>query len=361
MDAIMADLHAQSTMRDTASTLRYDSPAYEAHADVIDDLVKQAEHLHLLRGKFRSDILGRDGIVCSRSRGDDGQSVSRSYFSLAISLERGTVARSKDTRDLVMNVLAARFSLGERPLDDAEAWAEELPAYSAYVEMVREFVEYCEKHGIPSLVPNLFEPASMFRRLSDAPEYDPSRPEMAEMYRRLIDLCIYQDKHLHAATTALQRRGGNEQAIGAIESAAAGRGVALPQLLARNPLQADTYAEALFLAGRYADVAAFCAAHADLATRPKLVECHLRSLITAGCDEEAAAFLDAHVGRLPTGVPDVRKAIGIACEQIGWSLYGAGEYSRAKAFIETHAAAEIQPQTGRENMKVLYRTICAAL
>ncbi len=346
-------------MRDTASTLRYDSPAYQAHEGVINSLTARANELNLLRGQFRTNILGPDGIVCHRSRGDEGQSVSRSYFSLAVTLERGSVARARGTRDLIMDVLAARLSLGEKPVDDP-SWDETDIAYPAYAEMVREFVAYCEQSGIPSLLPNLFEPASLTVRLKD-PVYNPSRPEIAEMYKRLIDLLIYQEKHLHAATTALQRNGGAAQAVTAIEDAARNRGVALVDLFARNPLQVDTYVESLFVAGRQADVIAFCRASGEIVRRGKIVELYLRSLLGSAAYAEAAAFLEANVGQLPYGLPDVRKAIGVACEEIGWAWYGEGEYARAKAFLETHAAPEIHPTTGRENMKVLYTTICAAL
>lgn len=342
-----------------ASILRHDSPASLAHAAIIDNLEGRADKLHLLRGSFRAEIFGDDGIVCQRERGDTKGSVAKSFFSLAVSAERTGVRL--EMRELLRDVLALRFSLGERPADDEEWETEDSPPYPAYQELVREFEEYCRTQGIPSMFPNLFDAASLFTRLKDR-AYDLDQPGVREMYQKLIEMLALQDKHLHAVTTTLQRRGGDAEVISGIDTAASVREMPVADLFRRNPLQAETYAQALFAAGRRPEVKALAAELGDdlVVTVPVLVQVYLRSLIDDADNAAALAFIQANGSRLPAA-DHVLKAVGVACEQLGWWLYGEGRYDEAKAFLETHAAAEIHPKRGRDNMQTLYATVCEAI
>ncbi len=338
-----------------ASILRYDSPAYLAHDPIINDLEQRADQLGLLRGSFRAEIFGDDGVMCQRERGDTRGSVAKSYFSLAVAAERA--GSRLQMRELLSDVLALRLSLGERPADDA-VWGREEPPYPAYQELVRQFEEHCRTQGIPSVFPNLFDAASLFTRLRDH-AYDLDQPGVSEMYQKLIEMLVFQEKHLHAVTTSLQRRGGNAEVLRGIDDAAAVRELPLIDLFRRNPVQAETYAQALFAARRFADVYTLVADLGDdvVMTAPVLVQLHLRSLIEENQNAAALAFIRANGHRF-SGVDHVRKAVGVACEQIGWWLYGEGCYEEARTFLETHAAHEIDR---RENMKTLYRIVCDAL
>ncbi|MBP9750619.1 MAG: hypothetical protein KBC95_02095 [Candidatus Peribacteraceae bacterium] len=346
-------------MTPPSSVLRYDSPAYLAHAEVIDGLEDRAERLNLLRGTFRHEIFGDDGVMCQRERGDARGSVGKSFFSLALSAERA--GSRLEMRELLSDVLAARYSLGERPTDDASWSAVDQPAYPAYQELVRQFETHCQRHGIPSLFPNLFDAASLFTRLKDR-AYDLDRPGVREMYAQLIEMLVFQEKHLHAVTTSLQRRGGDAEVVSGIDTAASVRELPVAELFRRNPLQVETYAQALFAGGRRAEVKALVAELGDdlVITVPVLVQIYLRSLIDDADNAAALAFIQANGSRLPAA-DHVSKAVGIACEQLGWWLYGEGRYEEAKAFLETHAARDIAERGGRDNMRTLYTTVCEAI
>lgn len=346
-------------MTPPTQSLSYESPAYQAHTEIIDDLEQRADQLGYLRGSFRNEIFGTDGVMCKRERGDDRGSVAKSFFSLAVSVDRGSAKLG--TRELLRDVLAAHFSLGERPADDA-SWADvDQPPYPAYQELVRQFEAHCATHGIPSVFPNLFDAASLFTRLKDR-AYDLDRPGVREMYVQLIEMLVFQEKHLHAVTTSLQRRGGDAEVVSGIDTAASVRELPVAELFRRNPLQVETYAQALFAGGRRAEVKALVVELGDdlVITVPVLVQIYLRSLIDDADNAAALAFIQANGSRLPAA-DHVRKAVGIACEQLGWWLYGEGRYEEAKAFLETHAARDIAERGGRDNMRTLYTTVCEAI
>jgi tetratricopeptide (TPR) repeat protein len=339
-----------------SSVLSYESPAYLAHAGIIDGVEERAGRLGLLRGTFRTEIFGDDGIMCQRERGDARGSVAKSYFSLSVSAERA--GSRLEMRELLRDVLALRYSLGERPADDPE-WAEvDQPPYPAYQELIRDFDQHCQAHGIPSLAPNLFDAASLFSRLKER-AYDLDQPGVREMYQKLIEMVAMQDKHLHAVSTSLERRGGAQEAVAGVDGAARIRDLTLTELFTRNPAQAESYGQALFKLGRFTELAALADELGPdfVLALPALAEVRLRALIDDGQYETAYAFLQAHGTRLPAD-GGVAKARGIACEQIGWWLYGEGRYDEAKSFLEIHAPHEIDR---RDNMKTLYRAVCEAL
>lgn len=85
--------------------------------------------------------------------------------------------------------------------------------------------------------------------------------------------------------------------------------------------------------------------------------CVVRAMSVLELNAKALEFIATHP--LPNNT-DARKAKGIACEQIGWWLFGQEKYEEAIAFLEKHSWYDIGPN-GRTNMNALYRTLLGQL
>lgn len=181
--------------------LPYKSAAFEAHKDIIKELDERAKRLGFLRTDVADQIFTRDGIVCDRPREDRHANVASSYFGLTLNTLRrespdndaAANVRIADEQRLLRDVLAAHLSIAECP-ETQERDPDELP-YEAYREILGEIDLHCRQHEIPSLMPNLFLPSSLFRQMKDVPYVDHvDEPATAELFDKLAILFCRHDK-----------------------------------------------------------------------------------------------------------------------------------------------------------------------
>jgi len=345
-----------------AAILRYDSPAYRVHHEHIEAIEDSAERLGLLQGKFKSQILGPSGIVCDRPAGDDGESVARSYYGLAVRVanpreERGAQShRNAQIRELLFRVLAVHLSVSERPQEEERDPAEELPV-ETYRDLIADAQAFAEERRVRSLLPNLFDAASLGKQIA-ANAYDWENPSVHEYFGHLAAIMSYHPRHLHAVTTALGRNGAREESVAFLEQAAQFRGEPVLALCADNPLQAETYVQALFESGDVKRALEFCREFGtDRAMQNgTLARFLLLALLRTEGQEEALALLTANAATLRAGDRHVRKTVGIACEEIGWYLYGLGRNEEGIALLQSLVPEEIGPH-GRTNMQCLYSSL----
>ena len=349
------------------ATLSYDSPAFRAHEPHVARIDERATELGVLRNSYRGQIFDdvRRALVCDRGQGDDRASVARTYFGTAIRVqriesdERAEAAQREwaaDVRALLYDVLAVQYSITEAPADK-ERDPEMLPV-EGYRELVEQLEEYCRDSGVPSVLPNLQSPSSLFSRIRQA-QYAPRTEALRGFWRRLVDLAVRHDRMFHAVVTALQRHATEEEAaplldsLQYIEDAARERGDELSEMFAANPALADTYVQGLFEIGRHEEAAAIVERLAlpDLLLHPNLAEKYLRSLMALG-RMDGVFTLYAEQPRLRDGAENLRKCFGIACERRAGEIYGSGDYEGAIRFLEENLGYELG-SNGRDNVNFL--------
>lgn len=344
-----------------AEVLSRDSPEYRVHARIIADLEERAVRLGALQRRFRDEIVTSAGVVCDRPREDQRASVSRSYFHAAvrvIRLEQDDGASEQDRawaaamRDLLEQILTVRLSILDRAAGST-SHTEAQSTVEAYAAAVREIEQHCADHQIPSLLPNLFLPSSLFTQLQRS-DYDPRRgAPVAAVYRKLAEIFAWQPRHLHAVATMAGRHGDPALTSSCVGDAGAMRRETVLALCRENPILAETCVVSLFEQGKHQDVLDLCQElPGESLVFSGVFEKRVRSLCALRLYEELMAFLDRHGASAPDD-RSVRKAVGVACEEIGWYLYGLGRHADAVAFLDRHVAVEIGPR-GRGNMNTLY-------
>lgn len=329
------------------NVLPYGSPEYGAHSGEIVELLGLAEQLGKLRSSFRNEIMDQDGIVCDREREDDHASVSRSFFGLAKNLNRVAskenpkiLERKNNLRALLEGVLATRLSIMEYASQNPPPEKSPLKAYQM---MIADIEDYCFRNNLPSLLPNMFSPASLFSRLRDEPAYvlKTDKPHVRELFEQLAALFAWQDNHLHVVVTTVYRQGQCADAVRLIEEAAQARGTTggIMDLFHANPLLAETYVCSLFDLRRYNDVIRWCRDLGEdiVAQYNPLAEKYVRSLIEMFVTDDAAAFIVAHHGVMSKNWNrHLKKSFTQACVAVAWMYHGRGETERAQIFISQY-------------------------
>lgn len=340
---------------ESAAVLRYDATQYREHERYINDITEESLRLGLLRHKFRDEIFKPEGIVCSREYGDTRASVSRSFFGLAVDVNRKCGQENNFNhiyrlRNLLFNVLAVRLSIMEDP--KGGLCRKDLPV-ETYADTIKDLEQYRLTQDLPSLLPNYFLPSSLFRALQKPPWNDGNHRGVREMYSRLLSAFCCSDRHLHAVVTAMQRNAMSDEAINCILKAASHRSVPSTRLFEQNPLLRETWVLLHFDLGKHDEVIAVCSALPVDAFRrfPQMLEKYIRSL-TEKADYKTLLSLFEETQNIGWN-RHVTKAKSIAAEVVGWYLFGEGKHEEALRFLNT-IVPEACGEKGEENLKILY-------
>ena len=354
--------------------LRRDSEAYERHEAYIHWIIDEAYRQNLLRfvenkqifkGNFHASFSERD-ITCDRTRGDDQGCVAKAYFSTAIDVLRREKNNTRndeteaelirERRELLYMILGVHFSINE-DASDADGTAD-LPV-ETYAEVVRDAETQATRTGVPSLLPNLFDAASLGIQVQRY-RYDCTDPNVRSYLASLSLVLGRQTNHLHALSTGISRSGDRGLAIECIDSAAHLQAEKPIEICKRNPMLVDTYVEALYFQGCHGELREFCEEFGceHVASREKTCQYYLRSLHDTSAIEDLYGFMRAHGAQIDAAQQkdrELRKAVGVVCESIGWYLYGLGRNEEGIALLERFTPEEIaEGKRGREGMICVY-------
>ncbi len=341
--------------------LQRDSVPYRKHAEHIDGLLQDAKRIGWMRREIRDEVITAAGIVCDRPEGDDRASASRMYFGRAKNvldqesrIGDGEVSEQlMAQRELVEYMLAIRFSIGDMTLPGAAPEKSD-DTVDIYQHLIREFEEHCRTHSIPSLLPNLYLPSSLYAQLRKNPAYSRKDPAVLEMYNKLVVLCCNQTKHLHGVTTAMAFHDMDAESVTSLDLAADIRGSSLIEMSRQNPPLAETLAVALFKSGQHERVVEIGDVFFQHTDRPFLVEKYLRSLMLLGRTDRILEIFTQHASAIPRSHSGTEKAAVDVCIEAGWILYGEGRYADILAMIENALFYHISPK-GNADIVALYR------
>lgn len=348
--------------------LRYDSPEYKRHEDVIDDIRDRLPEVGWMRREFNNQIFGRDGVICDRPRGDEQASVARQYFGRALNVTKSSVAipeekwspELKAQRAVVMDTLAVHLSVMHEKTYPPQKKSDPIP-FEAYRGLIEGLDKHCRDHSIPSPLPNLFLASSLYSQLRKEPAYQEQTPEVFEMYDQLSMLCSGSPKHLHAVITAMSHAEHNEEALHLLAQAADFAGLTSDDLCMMNPLLVETYVILLHKTGKTQQVADCGKTHRDkLKQYPFFAERVLLALLETGDNQTALDIVKHSHDFLTLSERPVQDAVYKVCVDLGWILYGEGRYQDAVDMIDGSMAYMMWGK-GADDLKAVYRQNLAEL
>ncbi len=328
--------------------IRYDTPAYDAHAQLIIDAATLANQLGMLTRRGNDEMFQSEHVVGNRPRTDDRMSASRWFFAQARRLQKDMeqygdgAENAAERRALLFHVLGIRLSMGEA-MAGSPNFDAALPPVEPYAEIAEEVDVFCAEKGIPSVLPNMFEPASLGTWL-ERPEYDPKLPDRMEFFGKLVALFAGQDHHLHATLHALEQRGMRAEILPLIAQGANDRGMTVDELLQQNVVLAQTYVRIHRESQNWTEILRVCDVLGEAAVRASvpLFGSQLFALVRTTQFDRVLAVLDAMP---PTTRGDIlREQVRVACVDGGWWLYGNGEYGRVVELLERHLPDEIRDE-----------------
>jgi hypothetical protein len=358
---------------DGDTTLRHSSGVYWKYEGDIDHAINMAMELKILGEDVRDQIFRDDEIVCERAKGDDRPSVTRLFYATAkwTTREHARMNESADPNyvpppspsgQLVHDTLALRFCIRDETEQYGNGSAEDRLAH--YRTLIRELEEHCIRSKIPSILPSLYTGRDILSILGK-PEYviDENNPGRHQMHTILANLLATQDPHFALILIRLGISERSGEMLDLIEMAATRRNMTLPELYCSNTMITANAVMANFLQKNYETVLEICN---DLGIgvvlgNAVLCEKYIRSLIETERMQDAMTFLNAYGTSLDLENRHVSKTFWIACEQIGWWLYGTDRAKEGLAFIQQHAGHELDGQRGRTNMQELAKALETAI
>lgn len=344
--------------------LRYDSPEYELHKPEIQDVQSRMKMYRILLGRSPDDIVNSEGIVCTRTEGDDKMSAAALYSKRAIDILRRKRSTDETTAKeeklepkwrVVLDALAVHLSVMHSRLQEHTKRGE-IEA-DAYRKAVRELDAHCEKSEIPSIVPSLFLPSSFMRQLCKEPAYKKNSPEMVEMYGRLGALFTWHEQHFKALLTSMSQNGRQSEGAWVLERIAKKREIYPSELCAQYPSLIDTYGKALYEDKRYVGVMNLCdALRLNYREHVSLAEYLLRSLLVYREFDELLSIFKGRIAEFPMSVPTFEIAAQEVAIEMGWQLYSAQRYDDAVEMIETAFKSQLDCP-GNEALQTLYTSL----
>ena len=247
-----------------AVVLSEQSPAYKAHEHIINELIEEATRLDLITQKVVRDVF-EDGIVCDRGHDRERTSVSNEFHALAkkvLALEVDPHATDHEletmagVRSLLHRILAAHLSIAEQP-PAVERSTEDLE-YGFYVAEIQDLEKYCADQGIPSLLPHLFQPWSLRRKLEKKDLDGVNNGRREQVYGKLAQIFRWQNGHIHEIMSMLQSQGKHTEALNFLEKAAAARGMDRTTLACGTDELAQACVVALSFLHRHGEVLVLC-------------------------------------------------------------------------------------------------------
>ncbi len=341
--------------------LAKDSLPYRQHEPQFQTLLSEARDIGWMHRSIREDVMTQAGIVCDRPEGDDRASASRMYFGRAknvLDQEFHVVGPEMPEllaaqRSLVEHMLAVRFSIGEMAMSGVDP-KKAVDTADIYQELIRDLEEHCRENGLPSLLPNLYLPSSLYAQLRKVPAYAEKSPAVVEMYNKLTVLCSNQTKHLHGVTTAMAFHDMDSESVAALDLASEIRSVPILEMCRQNPPFAETLVVALSKSGKHERVVEIGKEFFQQTDRPFLIEKYLRSLMILGQTDRVFEILTQHASAIPRHHSGTEKAAVDVCIETGWILYGEGRYADILTMIDAALFYHLDPK-GNPDIVALYR------
>lgn len=322
-------------------------PAYTYHTEEIIEIAETATRLNKLQEHFANQIIDEDGnVTCDRERGDQRYSVSKSYFGIALRCTRNQ--ENAEVRELLYRVLAVHYGVSEIQRD-----ASATPNHSEYVAAISDADTYCTENGLSSLLPNLFDAASL-RKFVEKNGYDFEEGKDKEYLLKLAGVVACQPKHLHALTMGIcfsKKEGCHALTTECIDLVAKQREVSIAELCNENMALLEVYAEACMELGdteSLKDICDECDTDAIFTQRSST-----QSYLLALHKTEQLDTLEDVLTRYADAIRDqsqnrfVKEVLVKVCEAVGWNMYGKGKYDEATALLKKLVPEEIHEEGTR--------------
>ncbi len=220
-----SSLHGGST-----SILPRKDILYQLYARHIKNVTEAVEGIGLVTGtirtRIRADIFSIRGIVCTLPPGSEKNSVAQFYYGNMLRNDRdmdsphtsGIGKRLEDIRNALLRILelhldidASRLASDSPDLAENIGLAVENGLFKPRMQQLRALDEYCLAQGIPSVMPNLFQPGVLFKRLHE-PEFSKNEdPRLDTFWQLLGNVYMHNGDFLSVIARFMNSRAGRSE------------------------------------------------------------------------------------------------------------------------------------------------------